>query len=180
MRRSIALLAVLTLSLVACGDDEPTIVADDTTTTADEVEDTTTTEADETTTTSTAPPRVEFTGTYDFDPETGEVDISEYVAYLAEYGPPEGGPEDAALEFLGDPYANEESVTTDVTAEPADGGRTVVIVTYEGLPDDSVAAVRFELVFVGDADDMIFESGSWASRCQEGRGHQEFSTGLCV
>jgi hypothetical protein len=189
MRRLLVPLAVLALLLAACGDDDTTTVTDTTTTTTsepaapvgedpddgddlDEGDDAIDPDAD----------RPEYTGAFEVDYDTGEVDVAEYAAFLAEHGAPSGGPEAAALEMLGATYAESIEMGTelDVSSEAADGGRTVVTVTYENLPDDSVAAERYELVFVGDGGDTFLESGSWASRCQPGRGHQEFSLGLCL
>ncbi|MGY6500342.1 MAG: hypothetical protein ACXIVQ_05505 [Acidimicrobiales bacterium] len=194
MHRSfVALAMALVLVLAACGDDDVDAASDEpaeetTTTTAvvdGEVDDTD--EPEPTTTSTTTAPvddRPAFEGGYEVDYETGEVDVSAYAAFLAEHGGPSGGAYDAALEMLADQYSEEEG---DEAQDPpaissflADGGREVVSVTFDGLLDDSVAAVRFELVFIGDGEDLIIESASWASRCQPGRGHQEFSTGLCV
>jgi hypothetical protein len=184
MRRLLALLGALALLLTACGDDDAAIgVGDDPTTTTtsepapigedpddgdlDEGDDAIDPDAD----------RPSYTGGFDFDPETGEVDVAAYQAFLAEHGGPAAGPEAAAVEMLAGAYSE---VEPQISSEPADGGRTVVTVLYQDLPDDSVEAHRFELVFIGDGDELILESGSWAGRCQPGRGHQEFSTGLCV
>jgi hypothetical protein len=185
MRRTLALIAALFLVLAACGDDDGEVGTGDeptTTTTSeppppigedpdegdmDEGDDAIDPDAD----------RPAYTDGVDFDPETGEVDVTAYQAFLAEHGGPSTGADTAAIEMLGPSYTEAD---LEMTTEPADGGRTVVIVVFDNLRDDSVAAHRFELVFVGDGDDLILESGSWASRCQPGRGHQEFSTGLCV
>lgn len=186
MRRMIALLSVLILALVACGDDDTTLVSDDTGTTLDESsttddndsdddngnDDTTTTEAETTTTTE---PRPAYTGGFEVDYETGNVTIDTYAAFLEEHGAPEGGAEAAAVELLSDIDAEPS-----VSSLAADGGRTLVTVEYDDLADDSVAAERYEIVFVGDGDDMFIESGSWASRCQEGRGHQDYAVDLCL
>ncbi|MFP3906678.1 MAG: hypothetical protein ACLFWR_06575 [Acidimicrobiales bacterium] len=179
-------LGVLALALVACGDST-TITADDPTSTSTTLSSTTTTtpssdddpadEGDE----GEAPvdARPDYEGDYDVDPESGEVDVSEYADFLADHGPPtDGGPVDAALELLGEAYGE---VEPDVSSRPADGGRTIVTVEFGPLQDDSVAAVRFELIFIGGEEgDMVLESASWASRCQPERGHQEYSTGLCL
>lgn len=190
-RRLIAVLGVAMLVLASCGDDDDAVGTDDTIDTPTTV----TTEAEE----PTDPPedpngpddgddpdadRPPWTGSYEIDYETGDVDISEYAAFLDEHGTPSGGIHEAALEMLDDQYTEGEGAESQdppaVSSFLADGGRTVVSVTFDGLLDDSVAAVRFELVFVGDDDDVILESGSWASRCQPGRGHEEFAAELCV
>lgn len=189
--RLLTLVGVVALAAAACGDDSTTITAEDPGSTSATVASTTTStttsspggdpagdgdEGDE----GAAPvdARPDYEGGYDLDPESGEVDVTEYADFLADHGPPTGGgPVDAALELLGDAYGE---VEPDVSSRPADGGRTIVAVELGPLQDDSVSAVRFELVFIGgEAGDLVLESASWASRCQPDRGHQEFSTGLC-
>ena len=168
-RRLIALLGVLALTFTACGNDDETDVAvEDATTTTEEVD----VDAD----------RPDYLGGYDVDFETGAVDIAAYAAFLDEHGGPADGPEAAALELLGDTYAESLDMGTEeqVSSVMADGGRTVVTVIYDGLPDDSVTAVRYEFVFIGGGADLIVESASWASRCQPNRGHQDWDTGLCL
>lgn len=181
MRRIIVLLSVAALALVACGDDDTSIVSDDTSTTvdvgdtsttADGGDDTSTTEAETTTTTE---PRPDYTGGFEVDYDTGNVDIAAYEPFLSEHGAPAGGPEGAALELLGDIDSD-----ANVSSIAADGGRTLVTVEFEDLGDDSVAAERYEIVFVGDGDEIFIESGSWASRCHEGRGHQDYQVALCI
>ena len=180
MRRLLALLAALSLLLLACGDDDGGEVGagDDTTTSTSEPPTSLGDEPDDADEPGeeVEPERPAFTEDVTVDPETGEVDIVTYQRFLAAHGAPEGGAEAAALEML----AGRSEVEPTVTSEAADGGRTVISVVYEGLADDSVAAERFELVFVADGDALILESGSWASRCQPGRGHEEFATGLCL
>jgi hypothetical protein len=56
-----------------------------------------------------------------------------------------------------------------------------VTVTTSNFFDDSVFADRWELTLERGADGRLaFVSGAWSSSCQPGRGHQAFSTGLCV
>ena len=196
-RRVLSVLSVLSvplLLLAGCGDDDDTAVGvDDTITTeapesqpGDEPDDTELGDDSDQGDDRVDPDadRARYTGGYTVDFDTGIVDVSAYAAFLAEHGPPSTGAEGAALELLDNPYVEEPDgegqPDPDVSSIPADGGRTVVTVVYEGLMDDSVAAERFELVFVGEADQMRLESGSWASRCQQGRGHQDFSIGFCV
>jgi hypothetical protein len=55
-----------------------------------------------------------------------------------------------------------------------------VTVTRDGLPDDSVRALRYRIV-LERADDRSWrlQSAQRTQRCHEGRGSQEFSTKLC-
>ena len=74
-----------------------------------------------------------------------------------------------------------EAATVDVVEETDSEGCPVVVVTTSDIPDDSVAATRHRVVFETDEDGLVrFVSGTWAQRCQPGRGHQEFATGLCT
>ena len=188
-RRLIVLFGVLGLLVAACGDDDTEVAVEDPPPTeAADLDDEPGDEPaeDPTTTTTTEPDpdvdRPDYTDGYEVDYESGDVDISAYGEFLAEHGAPAAGAEAAALELLGDSYAESLDMGTEerVSSVLADGGRTVVTVIYDGLPDDSVAAERYELVFIGEGDEMIIESGSWASRCQPDRGHQDWDTGLCL
>ena len=51
----------------------------------------------------------------------------------------------------------------------------------DGLGDDSVRARSYELTFTRRPDGTWrIDSATWAQRCHEGRGHQEFSTAPCL
>jgi hypothetical protein len=53
--------------------------------------------------------------------------------------------------------------------------------TLEGLFDDSVRAQRYELeLSARDDGTWEIESATWAQRCHEGRGHQDFSSAPCL
>ena len=68
-----------------------------------------------------------------------------------------------------------------VVVDPVGAANATVTVTIDNLADDSIAAVRYELRFEDFGNDAIrLAAGSWSQRCQPGRGHQDFSTELCV
>jgi hypothetical protein len=46
--------------------------------------------------------------------------------------------------------------------------------------DDSVRAKRYELDFVRAGDKVRLRAARWTQQCWPGRGHQDFSTELCV
>lgn len=69
-----------------------------------------------------------------------------------------------------------ESVTVDY-----DEASTSLSITTTGFLDDSVAGERWTIDVEVGADGLFrFVSGSAAISCQPGRGHQDFSTELCV
>ena len=51
----------------------------------------------------------------------------------------------------------------------------------DGLGDDSVRARTYELAFTRrDDGTWRIESATWTQRCQQGRGHQDFTTEPCL
>lgn len=55
-----------------------------------------------------------------------------------------------------------------------------VVVTLDGLLDDSVRATRYTIELQRHADGMWrLRAADWAAQCQPGRGHQDFSPKLC-
>lgn len=86
----------------------------------------------------------------------------------------------AAAEFL---RLDERTATrtTIVGKAPAEGtGPQTVVVTLDGLLDDSIRAERWTLGF--DETDGVYTltAALWEQRCQPGRGHQDFSADDCV
>ena len=60
-------------------------------------------------------------------------------------------------------------------------GNGTVVVTLGRLFDDSVRELRFVLTFDPLEDDAFRPlEARWQQRCHPGRGHQEWSTGVCV
>lgn len=114
---------------------------------------------------------------------SGDIPVSEFNAYLESAEPPWAtSPLRASLEFLrlDEPVALTTSVV--MKTSPPDGGeQAVVTVTKEGLADDSIGAIRYVLEFERQADDSWrLRSAAWAQRCQGGRGHQDFTSELCI
>jgi len=71
-------------------------------------------------------------------------------------------------------------VSTVAQSSPEGGGPTTVTIVQEGIADDSVAAVRFVLRYEPDGDGWRLVSETRTQRCQQGRGHQTFTSGDCV
>ena len=55
-----------------------------------------------------------------------------------------------------------------------------VIATYEGLMDDSISAERKEAVATYSGGVWTLGTASTTHKCQPNRGHQDFSSELCV
>jgi hypothetical protein len=129
-----------------------------------------------------APSSDGWTGTAEADLSTGKVDVAEFNEYLAEAEPPiSTSPCDAARVFLHLDRPPPEGGSVDIAVEPEDSPDATVTVTEEGLADDSIAARRWTLEFEPAAEDRIqLARGTMAFRCQPGRGHQGFSTTLCL
>ena len=71
--------------------------------------------------------------------------------------------------------------TIDAKAGPEGGGDQIVIVTLDGLADDSVRTERWTLGFE-DAEDGVYAlTGALRElRCHEGRGQQDFAGAACT
>ena len=111
----------------------------------------------------------------------GTVAVEAFNAYAADVDDAwEGSAAMSAAEFL---RLDERSVTRTTIEAEASGegsGPETVVVTLDGLLDDSVRAERWTLRFVPDGDDYELAHAEWAQRCQPERGHQDFSPELCV
>ena len=87
----------------------------------------------------------------------------------------------AAAEFLRLDERTAIRTTIDARAEPGEGGGPeVVVVTLDGLLDDSVRAERWTLDFDQKDDGYVLRRALREQRCQPGRGHQGFSPETCV
>lgn len=74
-------------------------------------------------------------------------------------------------------FARETTITTPT---PEAGLRSIVVITQEGLLDDSVRAVRYQLRLRLAADETWrIESATRTFACHPGRGQQDFGTALC-
>ena len=81
-------------------------------------------------------------------------------------------------EFLA--LREQESSTRSFNSTSSGDSATATLLV-DGLGDDSVRARSYELTFERRADGTWrIVSASWAQRCHEGRGHQEFSPEPCL
>ena len=87
----------------------------------------------------------------------------------------------AAAEFLRLDERTATHTTIDARAEAGEGtGPQVVVVTLDGLLDDSVRAERWTLDFDQEGDGYVLTRALREQRCQPGRGHQGFSPDTCA
>lgn len=71
--------------------------------------------------------------------------------------------------------------TIDAKAGPEGGGGQTVVVTLDGIGDDSVRAERWTLGFVEAGDGLYTLTAALREvRCHAGRGHQEFAGEACI
>jgi hypothetical protein len=88
-------------------------------------------------------------------------------------------PQRVAHEFVRADNLDAASVDTQVTTNAP--GVATVVVTANGLADDSIHAIRYELRLAQQADQTWrLTSAAWSQQCQPNRGHQTFGTALCI
>jgi hypothetical protein len=111
----------------------------------------------------------------------GSVAVEAFNEHTAEVDESwEGSAAMAAAEFLrlDERTATRTSIVGTSTAEGS--GPETVVVTLDGLLDDSVRAERWTLTFNQDGDTYRLVEARWSVRCQPGRGHQTFTPEPCV
>jgi hypothetical protein len=115
-------------------------------------------------------------------PGKGTLPVGEFNDFVAEERPAFATSTlRTAIEFA---HAGDgDAATTSVVAfQGAEGNanEASVVVTRDGLADDSVRALRYQIVLERAADGTWrLRSARSLQRCQPNRGHQEFSTKLC-
>ena len=93
----------------------------------------------------------------------------------------ERSPAMAAAVFLRLDERRAVRTTIDAEAGPEGGGGQTVVVTLDGIPDDSVRTERWTLGFEEAGDGGYALTGALRElRCREGRGHQDFAGEVCV
>jgi hypothetical protein len=86
----------------------------------------------------------------------------------------------AAAEFLRLDETTAARTSIEGQAGPEGGGPETVVVTLDGLADDSVRAERWTLSFEPEDDAYRLTEASWAQQCQPGRGHEDFTPEPCI
>ena len=91
-------------------------------------------------------------------------------------------PSGTALMLIGETNDAAET-TTQITEQPGPDATTTVTITKSNLLDDSGYAVRYQVDLQQTTDTLFrFIDGSRTQQCQQGRGHQNFTTepGVCT
>jgi hypothetical protein len=111
----------------------------------------------------------------------GKLEVSAFNAYAADVDERwERSAVLTAAEFAR--LDREQAATTSVVARAApEGGATArVVVTLEGLLDDSVRATRYVLELERQGGTWRLTSAAREQRCHKGRGHADFDATPCV
>ena len=111
----------------------------------------------------------------------GTVPISAFNDFLADDGRDFArSPIEAVTKFLRLDNTSAAVTTLKATSPGEVRNFSEVVVTLEGLLDDSVRAARYTIELQRDAGGMWrLRTADWAEQCQPGRGHQDFSPKLC-
>jgi hypothetical protein len=110
----------------------------------------------------------------------GSVSIEEFAAYQADVDERwERAAETAAAEFVRVDETDAARLTIARSATGEGEGPQTVLVTLDGLFDDSVRAERWTLLFEPDGETFTLSDARWSQRCQPGRGHQAFTPAPC-
>jgi hypothetical protein len=113
----------------------------------------------------------------------GTVAVDGFVRYAGDVEEPwEGSAAMAATEFLRlDKRTVAQTTIAANASAPSEGtGPETVIVTLDGLFDDSVRAERWTLSFAPEGEEYTLTTASRAFRCQPERGHRDFTREPCV
>lgn len=111
----------------------------------------------------------------------GTVAVDGFVEHSRDVDQPwEGSAAMSAAEFLRLDERTAVRTLIEGEASAEGSGPETVVVTLDGLLDDSVRAQRWTLSFAPDGDRYELTRASWAQRCQPQRGHQDFTPAPCV
>jgi hypothetical protein len=113
--------------------------------------------------------------------DNGYMDVDRFNRFLSRHTDLARSPIRATVEFvdLKDPRALTTTIR-EVAEQLENPSEVRVILTQDGLPDDSIRAVRFTLEFRRAGRQWRLGSARRTQKCQPGRGHQGFSAKPCV
>ncbi|MFC4040929.1 hypothetical protein ACFO1B_21055 [Dactylosporangium siamense] len=122
-----------------------------------------------------------WTGKVDVTRETGALAAPGFNALIdAEKPNWAQSPDGTVTELLNLGRGFDGPVDIYLLREGADGKNPVLTVTLTKLGDDSIRAIRYRIALRrGDDGRFRFVEGKRTQRCQNGRGHQDFSTDIC-
>ncbi|MGH3109402.1 MAG: hypothetical protein ACRDQT_00625 [Gaiellaceae bacterium] len=113
--------------------------------------------------------------------EDGTVSVDEFTTYQEDVeGRWERSAVTVATEFLRIEETDSARLLIAKTAPGEGGGPETVLVTLDGLFDDSVRAERWSLRLEPQGETYALTEARWAQRCQEGRGNRAFTPEPCV
>jgi hypothetical protein len=114
--------------------------------------------------------------------EAGGVSVNGFASFQGSVDEPwERSPALAAGEFLRLDERTAARTTIDARAESGEGtAPQTVVVTLDGLADDSVRAERWTLGFEPEGEIYVLTAALRELRCRPGRGHDDFSAAPCV
>jgi hypothetical protein len=112
--------------------------------------------------------------------ESGNIAVGGFNEFVKDHPRFRRSPVRATIKFvkLKDPGALKTQVSAQAN-QLEDPATVRVVLTEDGLADDSVQAIRYVLEFRRAGDRWKLESARRTQRCQQGRGHQDFSPELC-
>jgi hypothetical protein len=180
MRRPALLLAIFLAG--GCGGDDERVTETITVTTATTVTVTETTTVTGQAPTTTAPAASAWSGLSFPLPEDGSLPVDQFNAYAETVDEPwERDLAGVTNEYLGENLTDASSRSFQATTAGEGAGSATVSLLLDGLFDDSVRSRRFDLTLSRRADGTWrIDTAQWAQRCQQGRGHQDFSPELCL
>ena len=114
-------------------------------------------------------------------PEDGTLPVDEFNAYtesVDEHWERDVGSVVSAFVGAGRTDAARRSFEATTRGEGSSATATLIL---DGLFDDSIRSVRYDVEarrLSSGAWELV--SATWSQRCRQGRGHQDFSTELCV
>jgi hypothetical protein len=111
----------------------------------------------------------------------GTLPVSAFNEFLADEGKDFArSPIEAVTKFVRLDNTSAAVTTVRATSPGEVRNFSEVVVTLDGLLDDSVRAARYTIELQRDAGGMWrLRTADWAEQCQPGRGHQDFSARLC-